>query len=117
MTGLLQDIGFSHDLAVLLAKAAGALLVGTFAMLWTLIGIWIERKAAGRFQDRLGPNRVGPFGLAQNFADMIKLIIKEDIMNTGVDRWVYNLAPILAVMSVILLWAVVPFRTPGSAPT
>ncbi len=78
-------------------------------MLWTLFGIWIERKAAGRFQDRLGPNRVGPFGLGQNFADMVKLIIKEDIMNAGVDRWVYNLAPILSVMSVILLWAVVPF--------
>jgi NADH-quinone oxidoreductase subunit H len=109
MTGLLQDIGFSHDLAVLIAKAIGVIVVGAFGMLWTLIGIWIERKGAGRFQDRLGPNRVGPFGLAQNFADMIKLIIKEDVMNAGVDRWVFNLAPILAVVSVILLWAVVPF--------
>jgi NADH-quinone oxidoreductase subunit H len=109
MTGLLQDIGFGHDLAVLIAKAVGVVIVGTFGMLWTLIGIWIERKGAGRFQDRLGPNRVGPFGLAQNFADMIKLIIKEDIMNAGVDRWVYNLAPILAVMSVTLIWAVIPF--------
>jgi NADH-quinone oxidoreductase subunit H len=109
MTGLLQDIGFSHDLAVLIAKAVGVIVVGAFGMLWTLLGIWIERKSAGRFQDRLGPNRVGPYGLAQNFADMVKLIIKEDIMNAGVDRWVYNLAPILAVMSVILLWAVIPF--------
>jgi NADH-quinone oxidoreductase subunit H len=109
MTGLFKDIGFSHDLAVLIAKAIGVIVVGAFGMLWTLIGIWIERKGAGRFQDRLGPNRVGPFGLAQNFADMIKLIIKEDVMNAGVDRWVFNLAPILAVVSVILLWAVVPF--------
>jgi NADH-quinone oxidoreductase subunit H len=109
MTGLLQDIGFGHDLAVLIAKAVGVIVVGAFGMLWTLIGIWIERKGAGRFQDRLGPNRVGPFGLAQNFADMVKLIIKEDIMNAGVDRWVYNLAPILAVMSVTLVWAVIPF--------
>jgi NADH-quinone oxidoreductase subunit H len=109
MTGLLQDIGFGHGLAVLIAKAIGVIVVGAFGMLWTLIGIWIERKGAGRFQDRLGPNRVGPFGLAQNFADMVKLIIKEDIMNAGVDRWVYNLAPILAVMSVTLVWAVIPF--------
>jgi NADH-quinone oxidoreductase subunit H len=109
MTGLLQDIGFGHGLAVLIAKAVGVIVVGAFGMLWTLIGIWIERKGAGRFQDRLGPNRVGPFGLAQNFADMVKLIIKEDIMNAGVDRWVYNLAPILAVMSVTLVWAVIPF--------
>jgi NADH-quinone oxidoreductase subunit H len=109
MTGLLQDIGFGHGLAVLIAKAIGVIVVGAFGMLWTLIGIWIERKGAGRFQDRLGPNRVGPFGLGQNFADMVKLIIKEDIMNTGVDRWVYNLAPILAVLSVTLIWAVIPF--------
>ncbi len=109
MTGLLQDIGFSHALAVLVAKAIGVMVVAAFGLLWTLLGIWIERKVAGRFQDRVGPNRVGPFGLVQTVADTVKIMLKEDIMNTGVDRWVFNIAPILSVVSVTLLWAVVPF--------
>ena len=48
--------------------------------------IWVERKVAARVQDRLGPNRVGPFGLLQNVADAVKLIIKEDITPAGADR-------------------------------
>ena len=109
MTDILVDIGFSHDLAVLIAKSIGVIVVGAFGLLWTLLGIWIERKLAGRFQDRVGPNRVGPFGLVQSIADTVKILLKEDIMNKGVDRWVFNIAPILSVMAVILLWAVVPF--------
>ncbi len=109
MTGLLQDIGFSRDLAVLIAKAVGVIVVGAFGLLWTLLGIWMERKWAARFQDRVGPNRVGPFGLIQTVADTVKILLKEDIMNKGVDRWVFNAAPILSVLAVILIWAVVPF--------
>ncbi len=109
MTDILVDIGFSHGLAVLIAKSIGVMVVGAFGLLWTLLGIWIERKLAGRFQDRLGPNRVGPFGLVQTIADTVKILLKEDIMNKGVDRWVFNIAPVLSVLAVILLWAVVPF--------
>ncbi|MGQ9850261.1 MAG: NADH-quinone oxidoreductase subunit NuoH [Aggregatilineaceae bacterium] len=111
MTGLLKDIGLSHDLAVLVAKAIGVFVVGGFGLLWTLLGIWLERKWAGRFQDRIGPNRVGPFGLIQTVADTIKILLKEDIMKPGIDRWVFNLAPILSVVAVILIWAVVPFSS------
>jgi len=109
MTGFLQDIGFSYDLAVLVAKALGVAVVGAFGLLWTLLGIWIERKVAARFQDRVGPNRVGPFGLLQSIADAVKIILKEDIMNRHVDRWPYNIAPILSTLSVMLIWAVIPF--------
>lgn len=109
MTELLQDIGLSHGLAVFIAKAVGVIVVGAFGLLWTLLGIWIERKAAGRFQDRLGPNRVGPFGLIQSIADTVKILLKEDLMPHGADRWVFNLAPIVSVVSVMLIWAVVPF--------
>jgi len=109
MVDLLQDIGLSHDLAVLIAKTLGVFVVGGFGLMWTLFGIWLERKVAARFQDRVGPNRVGPFGLVQSIADTVKILIKEDIMNEGVDRWVYNIAPILSALSVMLLWAVVPF--------
>ncbi|MBN1563722.1 MAG: NADH-quinone oxidoreductase subunit H [Anaerolineae bacterium] len=119
MTGLFENI-VSHGWAVFLAKLIGAFVVGTAGLLWTLIGIWFERKVAGRFQDRLGPNRVGlgpkgrfnlsyKFGWAQSIADLIKIFLKEDIRNTGTDRWTFNLAPIMVTMSVVLLWAVIPF--------
>jgi NADH-quinone oxidoreductase subunit H len=61
-----------------------------------------------RFQDRLGPNRIGPWGIFQPFADIIKLLIKESITPVGADKFVYNLAPILSLFSVLLLWAVLP---------
>jgi NADH-quinone oxidoreductase subunit H len=109
MTDTLIDIGFSHDLAVFIAKAIGAIVVATFGLLWTLFGIWVERKVAGRVQDRVGPNRVGPFGLFQTVADAIKILLKEDLVPQGADRWVFNLAPILSVVSVLLLWPVIPF--------
>jgi len=73
--------------------------------------VWIERKVVARFQDRLGPNRVGPWGIFQPFPDIIKLVLKEDITPAGADKWVFNLAPILSLASVIFLWAVVPLAS------
>jgi NADH-quinone oxidoreductase subunit H len=70
--------------------------------------VWVERKVVARFQGRLGPNRVGPWGILQPFPDIIKLIIKEDITPAGADKVVFNLAPILSLASVIFLWAVLP---------
>jgi len=109
MTDFLIDIGFSRDLAVLVAKTLGVFALAMIGLVWTIFLIWVERKVAGRFQDRLGPNRAGPFGLVQSFADAIKIILKEDIMHSGVDRWVFNIAPLLSVMAVLLLWVVIPF--------
>lgn len=111
MTEPLIDLGLPHALAEFIAVTLGVIGVASFGLLWTLFGIWLERKVAGRFQDRLGPNRVGPFGLFQSIADAVKIVLKEDIMPVGADRWVFNLAPILMVMSVLLLWAVIPFGT------
>lgn len=70
---------------------------------------WFERKVVARFQDRLGPNRVGPFGLLQPIADGIKMILKEDIIPRGADRWIHHLAPVLAVSPVLALFLVLPF--------
>lgn len=109
MVNFLQDLGFSYDLAYLIAKTIAVFVIGGFGLGWTLLGIWIERKVAARFQDRLGPNRVGPFGLVQSIADTVKILLKEDIMNKGVDRWVYNIAPVMSAVSVMAIWVVIPF--------
>ncbi|RME98058.1 MAG: NADH-quinone oxidoreductase subunit NuoH [Chloroflexi bacterium] len=77
-----------------------------------IILTWLERKIIGRIQNRIGPNRAGPFGLFQAIADMIKMFTKEDITPANADRVVYNIAPGLAVISSILVFAVIPF-VPG----
>ena len=87
----------------------GVLVVAVAVLLVDIFLVWVERKVVARFQDRLGPNRLGPFGLIQPFADMIKLLIKEDITPLGADKVVYNIAPIMALATVLILWAVIPF--------
>jgi NADH-quinone oxidoreductase subunit H len=69
---------------------------------------YMERKVIARIQDRVGPNRAGPLGVLQGFADAIKMLTKEDITPVGADRIVYNLAPAVAVISVVLVFAVLP---------
>lgn len=101
--------GMDPGLAQFLSIAAGVLIVSGLPLLLVIIFIWVERKIAARVQDRLGPNRVGPFGILQNIADAVKLIIKEDITPAGADRLIYTAAPIVAMLSVILIWSVVPF--------
>lgn len=73
---------------------------------------YMERKVIARIQDRVGPNRAGPLGVLQGFADAVKMLTKEDITPAEADRIVYNLAPGLAVIGVILIYAVLPFA-PG----
>ena len=106
---LLQGWGLPGDLVLLISYVVGALLLATGSLLLVIFLIWVERKIGGRVQDRLGPNRVGPYGLIQPIADMLKIFTKEFITPDGADKLVYNLAPILSVGSVIMIWAVVPF--------
>lgn len=106
-----KQLGIIHPVVAVIQTLVAILTVATFALLLPIFTIWLERKVAGRFQDRLGPNRVGPYGLLQSFADVFKLLTKEDITPTGADKWVYNLAPMLSVVSVITIWAVVPFAS------
>ncbi len=100
--------GLSPGLTTLLLYVLGGLVLATGPMLWVIFLIWFERKAVARFQDRLGPNRVGKFGLLQPFADVLKLLTKEDIIPAGVDPILYWAAPILSVAGVLLLWPAVP---------
>src|SRR5215813_2817207 len=74
--------------------------------------IWLERRLLAGFQDRYGPNRVGPFGLLQVLADMIKIFIKEDWIPPFADRTVFVLAPAIIVVTVLMSFAVLPIA-PG----
>ncbi len=67
-----------------------------------------ERRVLARLQNRVGPNRAGPAGLLQPVADAIKLFFKEDIIPSAADRWVYLIAPALALIPAIIIWAVIP---------
>ncbi|MGO9923713.1 MAG: complex I subunit 1/NuoH family protein, partial [Isosphaeraceae bacterium] len=122
----LNDLGwglFAQELSVASQPQAVELGWGTAIRwaLWLVIGfpvvfplivaymVWLERKVAARFQDRIGPNRVGPLGLLQPIADLIKLLIKEDLVPRTADRWVHLAAPVMVLVSAFLVLAVIPF--------
>jgi len=106
---LLLGWGWPAATVQVVGYAVGAFILVAGSLFFCLLLIWAERKIGGRVQDRLGPNRVGPFGLFQAVADMLKIFTKEFVTPDGVDKVVYNLAPILSVAAVIMLWAVIPF--------
>jgi NADH-quinone oxidoreductase subunit H len=106
---LLLSIGLSQAAVTTILTFIGAFLVGVFGFSLVIFTIWLERKLYARIQDRLGPNRVGPWGIFQTFPDMVKIFTKEYITPAGADKVAYNLAPILSVSAVLLIWAVIPF--------
>lgn len=80
-----------------------------FVLLLAMFSIWWERKVAGHIQSRLGPNRVGPFGLLQSLADGIKLLLKEDLQPRDADGLLFRLAPYLAFAPVFAAFLALPF--------
>ncbi|MGE0468341.1 MAG: NADH:ubiquinone oxidoreductase, membrane subunit H [Candidatus Nitrospira kreftii] len=84
------------------------LLLGSLLTISALL-IWVERRLLGRWQERYGPNRVGPGGILQTAADVIKLFTKEDWIPPFADKTVFILAPAVVVSAVLLSFAVVPF--------
>ncbi|MGO4256458.1 NADH-quinone oxidoreductase subunit NuoH [Marmoricola sp. RAF53] len=98
---------FGHDpVWIVIIKAVAIFLI---LVLLTLFNIWWERRVVARMQHRIGPNVNGPFGLLQSLADGVKLALKEDILPKAADKWVYFLAPVIAVIPAFLTFSVIPF--------
>ena len=94
--------------AVLFAVLLKVLLAFAGLMVAVMLMVWWERKLISDMQNRIGPNKAGPFGLLQTLADGIKLFFKEDLIPERSDRFVFKLAPLLSVVPAFLTFAVIP---------
>ncbi len=109
-TNLLSDTLSLPDGAVTAINGLiGGLILALLGVVMVLILTYMERKVFARLQDRIGPNRWGPWGIFQAVADAIKMLIKEDIIPASADRLLFNLAPVLMMIPAVLLLAVIPF--------
>jgi len=88
--------------------AVKGLIVFVLCVLLTLMSVWGERRIVARMQMRLGPNRVGPFGLLQSLADGVKLALKEDLIPKAADRIVFVIAPVISATTCFMSFAVMP---------
>jgi len=111
VTGLLAidpmlegGIGWAEVLVVLVK----VLLVFVVGLVATMLMVWFERKVIAGMQNRVGPNKAGPFGLLQTLADGIKLFFKEDLLPERADKFVFRLAPYLALVPAFLAFAIIP---------
>ncbi|CCH56911.1 NADH dehydrogenase (quinone) [Fibrisoma limi BUZ 3] len=97
------------DLTVLLVKGLIILVIFGITLLIATYSTYAERKVAGFLQDRLGPNRAGPFGLLQPIADAGKMFFKEDFIPAQASKWLFILGPCLAMLTALMSSAVIPF--------
>ena len=96
------------DLTAVLIVLGKVVLVFIVGLVVTMFMVWFERKVISGMQNRIGPNKAGPFGLLQTLADGIKLFFKEDLLPDRADRFVFRLAPFLAFVPAFLVWSIIP---------
>ncbi|MEA2388164.1 MAG: NADH-quinone oxidoreductase subunit [Thermoleophilaceae bacterium] len=106
MTGVLADVSFAESTLVQIVKA---LVIFGFVLGVVPMILLLERKLLGRFQARLGPNRVGPFGLMQPLADVLKLLSKEQSTPETAVPWMMAIAPAISIFTAVVTLAIVPF--------
>lgn len=107
-TQTLISLGLSPVLADAALLVLKWILIVIIIIVNIIILIWLERKVSGFFQERLGPNRLGPFGVFQTIADAIKLLTKEDIVPSAADKLIFKTAPMLFIVIAVLLYTVIP---------
>jgi NADH-quinone oxidoreductase subunit H len=96
---------------LLLIFGIKAIIIISFVMLCAAAFVYLERKISAVIQNRIGPNRVGPFGLLQPFADVLKLFLKEDIVPKNANRFYHSLAPIITLGVAFSVFAIIPFAS------
>src|SRR6476619_2917391 len=110
LNDLLLKIGFTAEqIAYFVWPLIQIGLVVTLVALWVAYATYLERKISAFMQARLGPMRVGPWGLLQPIADGLKLLTKEDFIPEKADRWIFFFAPYIAVASAFIFFSVIPF--------
>lgn len=112
-------MSFLPDIATLLEVLLMTVKVVVVTMILFALPLpltWLERKVAGHIQVRLGPWRVGPHGLLQPFADMIKLLMKEDIMPERADKFLFKLAPVISMVPAFAVFVAIPFGDTWTVP-
>ena len=95
--------------AYVIPAVVGIVVVLAFVLTMVIVFIYFERRLLGRFQIRLGPNRLGPEGIFQPIATAVKVLLKEDIVPSKADKLVHWLAPVIVFIPILLIFAVVPF--------
>src|SRR3954462_13629252 len=107
----LADTNYAEDTLVQIAKP---IVIFAFVMGVVPMVLLLERKLMGRMQSRLGPNRVGPWGLMQPLADVIKLLTKENSTPVTAVPWMMALAPMISVLTAVMTLAIIPFGDVGT---
>ena len=100
----------NNEIIIELVIALGKIVfLFTFLILGAALAVLAERKISAFIQERYGPNRVGPWGIIQPFADVVKLVMKEDIVPQAANRFIHDLAPIISISVALSTFAIIPF--------